>query len=164
MCLKYLCKVELKPLSTGDWSKKGREAPGIKHYIDRFNGLSDFVIWSILNSKGRENRSNKLRMWIDVQKQCFNLNNMSTCVALVSAIQSVPIGRLIDRDLVDVKSSHKKWLEFFRNKILGHNKKGYRRILRRVLNEGESCIPFLACHLGDLTFIIDGNPDSLEGC
>ena len=62
-----------------------------------------------------------------VQKQCFNLNNFNSCMALSGALSSVAVHKLLKRELLEFSRSQRRWFEFFSENYVEHNKKGYRK-------------------------------------
>jgi hypothetical protein len=181
---RILAPVSASELLGRGWTKKEKDvlAPGVMGVIARFNTFSDFVRSDIVMGRDIATRSRRLKFWVDVQKQCFNLNNFHSVMALSGALNSVPVRKLLKLELVELKRrcvcvclclclrlcaeakrSHRRWLEFVEEQFRSRNMSGYRTKLAAVLKGREPAIPFLATHLGDLIFIHEGNPDVLEG-
>ncbi len=84
---RVLAPVTPQELMSLGWTKKDKEvrAPAVLAVISRFNAFSDFVRGDILAARDAAVRSRRMRLWIDVQKQCLNLNNFNAVMALSGA-------------------------------------------------------------------------------
>lgn len=146
------------------WAKadKAARCPGLVKLTASFNRCSSWVAGHIMNVHSREARSKRFAFWVEVHKQLFNLNNLSLAVALGAAFEMTPVFKLRNRNLIEVKSSAKKWLSYFAE-LQARNKAGYRKLLRKIVADGDPGIPYIGNHLSDLTFIEDGNPNTVDG-
>lgn len=162
---RVLLPVTTKELMTLAWTKKDKEqrAPGVLAVSARFNAFADFVRSDIVMHRDSALRARHAKMWIDVQKQCFNLSNFNAVMALSAALNSVPVRKLMRVDLLEVSRSHRRWLDFVDDSIVSRNMRGYRTKFSAAVEAREAAVPFMATHLGDLVFIHEGNPDTLEG-
>lgn len=160
-----LAQVHSSELIGQGWTKRDKDvlAPNVLAFVGRFNCLSDFVRGDILLCPDMASRNRRLRLWLDVQKQCFNLNNFNCCFSINAAVQSVPLFKLMKHDLLEMTKSHKRWLDYFNDNFLSSNKKGYRKKISELVAKNESGVLFLGCSMADLVFIQDGNPDTLDG-
>ncbi|KAI8387507.1 ras guanine nucleotide exchange factor domain-containing protein [Blakeslea trispora] len=143
------------------WSNDGANgsvAVNIKQSISYCNQMTAWVTSSILTYEEPKKRATVIKFWVQVADQCRNLNNFNTCMAILSSFENSAIGRL-----------KKTWAMTSRNiahtltqirKLMGANRNfaDYRDMIHSV---NPPCIPFLGIYLQDLTFIEDGNPDSL---
>lgn len=148
-----------------DWYQRGAKetSGGLAATVSRFNDLSAFVVSDIIACHDQSARNRRLKHWCEVQKQLFNLNNFSACFALHGAFGSVPIVKLASKDALEFTRNHRRWLEYFEETMLKNNKAGYRRKLLKLVEAGDTCIPFLGMAKSDLVFLSDGNPDLLDG-
>ncbi len=129
--------------------------------IQRFNHLSSFVASTIIRHPNKDVRNKVLAFWIDVHKHLWNLNSFDGAVCLMSAFDSVPVQKLLSAQLLEQKPSAQRQLHNFSALFLD-NRKGYRAAIQVVLNDGMSCVPYLGILLTDVTFMRDGNPDTLD--
>ena len=146
------------------WSKadKATRCPALTELIASFNKWSNYVSAYIINAIQKDVRSKRFAFWVEVHKQLFNLNNMSLAVAVGAAFDATPVYKLRNRNLIEVKSSAKKWLSYFADMLKNNNKAGYRKFIRKVIAEGDPGIPYIGSHLSDLTFIEDGNKNEVD--
>lgn len=157
-------KIRLQEFIGQGWSKedKATRCPGLTELIASFNKWSQYVAGSIINYSAKEQRNKMLVFWLEVHKQLFNLNNLACAVAVGAAFDLTPVYKLRNRNLIEMKSSYKKWLSYFSD-LLQKNKAGYRKLIRKIMAESDPGIPYVGGHLSDLTFIEDGNKSEVDG-
>ncbi|KAG0239117.1 hypothetical protein BGX31_003023, partial [Mortierella sp. GBA43] len=117
--------------------------------------LSYWVAHEIVSIAGTKPRKQLIKKFIEVARTCRELNNLHTCMFIVSALTSTPVRRLSST----WKMVSSKDMETLRQleKLLDIS--GNMRCYRQAFEEAEApAIPFLPILLKDITFILDGNP------
>ncbi len=120
------------------------------------NDVAAWVTDSILEEPERRRRANVIKHWIKIAEHCVTLNNYSTLMAIMCALNSSTIARL-KRTWTGVGKTYSAVLEELRiTTDHERNYAAYRASLRRAI---PPCVPFLGLCLTDLTFIDEGNPN-----
>lgn len=66
----------------------------IRHYIDWFNQLTALVATEILRNARKRFRAKTIEFFIDVAKECINVGNFNSLMAIVAGLSLQPIARL----------------------------------------------------------------------
>ncbi|CAB4380587.1 unnamed protein product [Rhizophagus irregularis] len=159
------CKLynKIQPVECLDkaWSKEegGDIAANIKAMIVNSNQITGWVAESVLNQSEVKKRCLYIKHFVAVADKCRALNNFNSLTAIISGLNSAPIHRL-KRTWEMVNTKTIQTLEAL-NKIMNSTKNfaEYRETLHTV---NPPCVPFLGVYLTDLTFIEDGNPNTLK--
>ena len=163
----FFDRIKMTELSHQNWMKSAKQdlSPNVLSFVARFNELFYFIVTDVISHDETSARSARFQFWSEVHKHSVSLGNLNAGVCIASALNSVPIRRLIKRDYIAVKQNIKEALENFRKLLSDRNKTGYREVLQKRIDDGEPGIPYLATVLSDLTFIEEGNkniqPDGL---
>lgn len=160
----FLAALDAREFLQNAWSKSDKDvrAPNILRFIGNFNRMSYYVTTHILLGASLEDRSQRLQFWGQVMKHCSALNNLSMSLIIVASIRSVPMNRLLKRELIEMKPATEAVLVDL-EELMKNNRALYRRRVEAILANGEPGIPNLAFHLSDLTFLEDGNPSMTDG-
>ncbi|ORZ12497.1 hypothetical protein BCR41DRAFT_356180 [Lobosporangium transversale] len=127
----------------------------IEAFTRRANMLSYWVAHEILSIGSPKTRKQLIKKFIEVAKICRSLNNLHTCMFIVSALISTPVRRLAATWKL-IKKREMKSLQQLEQLL---DPSGNMRCYRQALGEIEApAIPFLPILLKDITFILDGNP------
>uniref|UniRef100_A0A0N5A6A4 Ras-GEF domain-containing protein n=1 Tax=Parastrongyloides trichosuri TaxID=131310 RepID=A0A0N5A6A4_PARTI len=151
-------------LDTGNVSKneeslsKHKVSISIRFYISWFNQLTSFVATEIMRHARKRYRVKAIEYFIDVAKECINVGNFNSMMAIVAALSLPPIARL-----------KKTWSRVEKSKleILQHqlnpsgNFNSYRSTLKAAVWRSENAksknemmiIPFFALLLKDLFLV-----------
>ncbi|KAI8060586.1 ras guanine nucleotide exchange factor domain-containing protein [Gongronella butleri] len=134
-------------------------AVNIRASIEYCNQVTSWVSDAILSQSDIKKRSNLIKFWVQVAERCRELNNFNTCMAILSAFDNSSVGRL-KRTWEMVGARTNQTLSHIR-KIMGANRNfsEYRQLIHSV---NPPCIPFLGIYLQDLTFIEDGNSNTIK--
>jgi len=140
--------------------------PKLKHksanvlkMIKRFNGLSKFVILHILSEKIMKQRKKKFSYFIDVAWNLYEMKNYCGAIAIVSGLDNSAVYRL-KHTKEKIKESNLQKYEILRQLTDSTSSfKNYRDQLSRVT---QPCIPHMGILLTDLTFIEDGNQETID--
>ncbi|CAG8769421.1 2943_t:CDS:2, partial [Ambispora leptoticha] len=138
---------------------EGEIAENIKAMIVNSNQITGWVAESILNQTEVRKRCALIKHFVTIADRCRVLNNFNSLTAIISGLNSAPIHRL-KRTWEMVNQKTMQTLEAL-NRIMNSTKNfsDYRETLHSV---NPPCVPFLGVYLTDLTFIEDGNPDTLK--
>ncbi|KAI9323266.1 ras guanine nucleotide exchange factor domain-containing protein [Dichotomocladium elegans] len=153
------CMIRPSECLNKGWSSPDKtKSPHIRHYIEYNNQLTAWVSDSVLSQNETKKRANIIKYWVQVAERCREMNNFNTSMAILSAFDSSAIGRLY-RTWEVVGSKSRASLNGLR-KVFGANRNfaEYRTLIHSV---NPPCIPFLGVYLQDMTFIQDGNPDTV---
>ncbi|KAI9229311.1 MAG: ras guanine nucleotide exchange factor domain-containing protein [Piptocephalis tieghemiana] len=134
-------------------------APNVKAMIDASNHLTAWLIESVLIEDDIRKRCAIIRHFTTVGEKCRSLNNFNSLMAILAGLNSAPIHRL-KRTWDSVSNRSMVTLESLKTLMsTSKNFGSYREILHSV---NPPCMPFLGVYLTDLTFIEDGNSDTLR--
>ncbi|KAL1916088.1 uncharacterized protein VTP21DRAFT_6092 [Calcarisporiella thermophila] len=154
---------KIRPVECLDkaWSngESGDVAPNVRALIEQSNQITGWVAECILMQVEIKKRAAYIKHFVSIAEKCSSLNNFNTCMAIVAALDSSAIFRLRRTwDLVNQKTQ--QTLNHLKKLInSAKNFAEYREVLRLAV---APCVPFLGVYLTDLTFITDGNPNSLK--
>ncbi|KAL1919232.1 uncharacterized protein VTP21DRAFT_1924 [Calcarisporiella thermophila] len=131
-------------------------ADNVKRMGQLSTGITSWVAHTILSeADDAKRRATLVKFWIKVGERCMQLQNFSTLMAVVCALNSSTISRLRRTwDLVPAK--YKAAFETLR-KATDHSR-NFAEYRGRLKNLAAPSLPFLGVYLTDLTFVNDGNP------
>ncbi|KAL6059604.1 Ras GEF [Balamuthia mandrillaris] len=148
------------------WSKPKikHKAKHILNVIEHFNQVATWVAEMVLSNKKVNERVKVIAKVLEIAECCRKMNNFSTTSALITGFENNAVYRLkhtwkafsvqepkAEKVLADLR-------ELFSVK---RSSKSYRDALR--VAEPPVC-PYIGTFLRDLTFLEDGNPDTLVYC
>ncbi|XP_074654092.1 uncharacterized protein LOC141908130 [Tubulanus polymorphus] len=146
-------KIEIP--ETLSWAKEQSEelSPNLTRFTEHFNKMSYWVRTRILEKDDSKDREKIMLKFIKIMKYLRKMHNFNSYLAILSALNSAPVGRLewpktitdTLKDMCDLIDSSQSF-----------------RAYRHALAETEPpCIPYIGMILQDLTFVHIGNPDLL---
>lgn len=88
-------KIDLEELISCGWIKKEKNqvAPNVVAYTRRFNHVSYWIIEEILNHDSSKSRAEVISYFVRVCKRLYDLNNLHSLFAVISALRSASIYR-----------------------------------------------------------------------
>jgi hypothetical protein len=146
-------------LASCAWTTKEKLtlAPNVVAFTRRFNHLNFLVQKEILSAKSARLRSDIMAHFIKVAKRLLELNNLHSVMAVLSALQSAPVYRLVKTwSMLSKKdrSSYEKLADLFAE---SNNRQRLRDYMSSVKLP---CLPYLGCYLTDIVYIDVAHPHS----
>ena len=151
--------IEPHELLSCGWAKKDKEqrSPHLLAMIQHFNDVAAWVASVVLRESAVDARVRAVARILSLIEECQKLNNYFAVFELSGGLNCSAVNRL-----------HRTWDEVARAKLAPQkvmaitqptkNYTAYRDIVARA---SPPFIPYLGLYLSDLTFIEDGNPDTL---
>jgi hypothetical protein len=137
-------------------------AGNVLNMIHRFNKLSNWTVHSILNYSILKKRAKAYTKFVDIAYDLYEMNNFNGAISICSGLNTTAIFRL---KLTKEKASSTLTSTKFETLLSLMDTKDSYKIYRDTLaKSSNSCIPHLGVFLQDLTFIEDGNADTMEHC
>jgi len=151
--------IEPHELLSCGWAKKDKElrSPHLLAMIQHFNDVAAWVGSVILHHKDIFKRVETIKKILRVIEECQKLKNYFAVFELSGGLNCSAVNRL-----------HRTWDEVARSKVnpqkvmaITQPNKNYSAYRDIVATAVPPFIPYLGLYLSDLTFIEDGNPDTL---
>jgi hypothetical protein len=139
-----------------------QKAENVLKMIHRFNDLSKWTVYSILNYPVLKKRVKAYSKFVDIAYELYEMNNFNGAISISAGLNNTAIYRL---KKTKEKAASKSTIMTTKYETLmslmdtQHSYKNYRDALT---NCSSACIPHLGVFLQDLTFIEDGNENMLE--
>jgi len=140
------------------WSKRFQSAPNVISMIQRYTAVSHWITSLIVEPARVKIRAKRYSKLVKVAERLKALNNFSTLMAFLAGFNSSSVIRLkFTRQLLP-KKAQEVLIDMERLMSPEGSSKCLRDALRGCI---PPCIPYIGIYLQDLTFIDDGNPDTV---
>lgn len=141
------------------WAREQKEecSPNLTHFTEHFNKMSYWARSVLLTASDPRERERLMLKFCKIMKHLRKMNNFNSFLALLSALDSAPLRRLVwPKSIVETLSEYSSLID----------SAGSFRAYRLVLADTQPpCIPYIGLILQDLTFVHIGNADFIsEGC
>ncbi|XP_072930468.1 ras-GEF domain-containing family member 1B-like isoform X2 [Epargyreus clarus] len=133
----------------------------LEAYADWFNRLSYLVATDILKASKSKYRARVIEQWVMTARECFNLGNFNSMMAIIGALNMVPVARLKKTwaRTSTVCGQQLRQLELCIEPSSNHAR--YRAALAAAPTE--TAVPLLSVTCRDLHFANQGAPSKLSG-
>ncbi|CAG0914910.1 unnamed protein product, partial [Notodromas monacha] len=74
--------------------KDMKKTKNLESYIQWFNRLSFFVATEIVLNTKKKTRMKMIEYWIEVARECFNIGNFNSLMAIIAGLNMSPVARL----------------------------------------------------------------------
>ena len=101
-----------------------------------------------------------LKKFIDLMEELQALNNFNGMMEVLSGINSGSVRRM-KKTFAGLDAEYTK--KFEKIEFLLSHKFSYREYRDHLHNINPPCVPYMGVYLTDLTFMMDGNPDFVDG-
>jgi len=155
----------IKPqeLLNQSWQKedKAEKAPTLALLTDNFNRLSYWAATEIVLCESVQEQTSILKTFVVLMNKLFELNNFHSMMAIMAALNMSAIQRL--KRVWESVPRYKAEFEKMEEMMSGRNNfRVYRHYVKDLQErKGTVIVPYLPVHLRDLTFINDGNANTI---
>ncbi|KAJ5072420.1 guanine nucleotide exchange factor [Anaeramoeba ignava] len=155
------CEIGVSEFFNNAWYRttKFEKSPNIVRIIDHFNSLSKFISTQIIQKQNLKERVKIVDSIIMTVTHLVEMRNFNTTVAFLAGLNSSSVYRL---KRTFEKLSEKTMKKFEEIKEMFKADKAYSNLRFEMKKSQKPFIPYLGLFLTDLTFIHEGNPDSLN--
>jgi hypothetical protein len=157
---KLFTKIKPVELQSQAWSKPKlkHRAPNVLAMIGHFNALSNWVSLTIVSCERLRERAKVMARFIEIARALRGLQNYSMLMAVLAGMNNAAVHRL---KFTRMELPQKRQELFGELVSLMSTEGNYGRYRGALTESAPPCIPYLGVYLQDLTFIEDGNPDTL---
>lgn len=133
----------------------------VRTVIDRSNEVARWVPTEILDQETVNDRIKAVEFFAELADELLTLRNFNSAMAVMAGLNDSSIMRL-KKTMCGLSKSARRSIQ--KVKDVTTSDMGF-RALRRAMHGQETLptIPFLGMPLTDITFILDGNPDPIQG-
>ncbi|MDP2438482.1 MAG: RasGEF domain-containing protein, partial [archaeon] len=145
-----------------NWAKEATQmkCPTIMEMITRFNAISMWVAFLILEPVGFQLRAKRFEKLIRIADVLLERNNFQTLMAFLGGMNNASVSRLKFTKEVLSKKAVAKLTELEK---LMNMESSYAKYREALTQRQPPIIPYVGVYLSDLTFVEDGNPDQIDG-
>jgi len=144
------------------WTKKNKEerAKHVLKLIEHSNNVAAWVASVVLSEANIEQRSDAFGHLVEVASECAKLGNFNGLFEIMAGLDLAAVHRL-KQTKQHLNAERQAQLEQLNRLVsVDANRKAYRGALNDFT--GPSCIPYLGMYLTDLTFIEEGNSNTID--
>lgn len=145
--------------SLGSSSRKQDLSPNIVAMNRQFNQVTFWVVGQILSHDSPRSRAELISHFIKTAKRLYQLNNLHSSYAVISALLSSPIYRL-EKTWHCVKKKYPKEKQQFDqlNELYSDNN-NYEQLRNHLANCNLPCIPYLGMYSRDIIYINEAHQE-----
>ncbi|KAH0785301.1 RasGEF domain containing protein [Histomonas meleagridis] len=138
-------------------------APNVTALTEHYNRLSQWVTYSILDTKSLKVRIQRIQQMIDLAQQLFDYNNFYDAMAVLSSFESNAMFRLkITMERVD--SNYLEKLKALQEKLdINDNFSKIRKLNEEKLSASKPVLPYLGMLLRDLFMFYENTQTFVNG-
>ncbi|XP_063066552.1 ras-GEF domain-containing family member 1B-B isoform X2 [Engraulis encrasicolus] len=138
-----------------------RRASNLEAYVDWFNRLSYLVATEICTPVKKKQRARILEFFIDVARECFNIGNFNSLMAIITGMNMSPVSRLkktwskVDTakfDILEHQMDPTSNFYNYRTALRGATQ----RCLTAQTSREKIVIPFFSLFIKDIYFLNEG--------
>ncbi|ALC44245.1 CG7369 [Drosophila busckii] len=138
-----------------------KKTRNLESYVQWFNRLSYLTASEIVKYPKKKQRVRVIEYWIETARECFNIGNFNSLMAIIAGLNLAPIGRL-KKTWSKVQSAKFSVLEHQMDPTSNFN--SYRSTLKAAMWRSEGAteereriiIPFFSLFVKDLYFLNEG--------
>ncbi|KAH8364340.1 hypothetical protein KR084_006109 [Drosophila pseudotakahashii] len=138
-----------------------KKTRNLESYVQWFNRLSYLTASEIVKYPKKKQRVRIIEYWIETARECFNIGNFNSLMAIIAGLNLAPIGRL-KKTWAKVQSAKFSVLEHQMDPTSNFN--SYRSTLKAAMWRSEGAteereriiIPFFSLFVKDLYFLNEG--------
>ncbi|KPI45651.1 Ras guanine nucleotide exchange factor A [Cyphellophora attinorum] len=149
------CSILPEELLANEWMKTSNSLAVNVRALSRLStDISNLVSESVLQLEDVKKRATIIKQWIKIANKCAELNNYESLFAIVAALNSTNITRML-KTWDQVSQKTKNTLEELRK--ITNFERNFSAFRDRLQNLVPPCIPYVGMYLTDLTFVDHGN-------
>ncbi|XP_062515688.1 ras-specific guanine nucleotide-releasing factor RalGPS2-like isoform X2 [Corticium candelabrum] len=144
--------ISREELACGGWDSRDRKTltPNVYEFSRRFNNVSFWTVREVLNSESIKVRVSVVKHFVKIAKKLYELNSLHSMMAMVTALQSAPIHRLIQTWRQLPNKEKRIFDKLDRLASVADNRQALRQHVEDSLLP---CIPYLGLFTQDLTYL-----------
>ena len=137
-----------------------KRCTNITKMVDRFNIMSNWISFMIVTPETAADRAKVYSKFVEIGCCLRSLNNFSGLLSLTSGLKNTCIHRLIQtQELISQQIQD----DFKVLTNLMSPDKSFKEYREALHSASPPVVPYIGVYLGNLTFINDGNPNTIDG-
>eukprot|EP01117_Protostelium_nocturnum_P010367 TRINITY_DN372_c0_g2_i1.p1 TRINITY_DN372_c0_g2~~TRINITY_DN372_c0_g2_i1.p1 ORF type:complete len:524 (+),score=206.53 TRINITY_DN372_c0_g2_i1:219-1790(+) len=151
-------QIQPKECLDQSWNKDGnRRAPNIVALINRFNLTSRWITCEIVSEVDNSRRAQLITHFIAISNECRKLQNFNSMMGILSGLMGGPVSRLKNT----WSNVPPEIVKMFEEEYSNLFSKNFKLMRDAVKQSNPPCLPYFGTYLADLTFIEDGNSNTI---